>query len=151
MTIKETQQVIIELLLSTKRENMNNMVSYLAHDGFFEAPASTKYHGAYPGGLAKHSLAVYEALGDTMLRDKLKLRSGEEWEPSLARMIEAADVFQLYWSAAAKASPNVEKEWRHALDLARRNFIRPLTWEQPEPEFPSDLSHLHFATLRIEL
>ena len=95
--------------------------------------------------------AVYEALGDTMLRDKRKLRSGEEWEPALAEMIKAADVFQLYWSAAAKASPNVEKEWRQALDLARRNFIRPLTWEQPEPELPNDLSHLHFATIRIEL
>lgn len=30
--------------------------------GFFTAPASTKYHGNYPGGLFDHSLAFYEEL-----------------------------------------------------------------------------------------
>lgn len=30
--------------------------------GFFEAPASTKYHGNYPGGLAEHSNYVYKRL-----------------------------------------------------------------------------------------
>ena len=30
--------------------------------GFFEAPASTKYHGNYPGGLFDHSLVVAEEL-----------------------------------------------------------------------------------------
>lgn len=30
--------------------------------GFFDAPASTKYHGAYEGGLFDHSLAVAEEL-----------------------------------------------------------------------------------------
>lgn len=30
--------------------------------GFFDAPASTKYHGAYEGGLFDHSLAVTEHL-----------------------------------------------------------------------------------------
>lgn len=28
--------------------------------GFFDAPASTKYHGNYAGGLFDHSLAVTE-------------------------------------------------------------------------------------------
>ncbi len=30
--------------------------------GFFTAPASTKYHGAYEGGLFDHSWAVYQRL-----------------------------------------------------------------------------------------
>lgn len=30
--------------------------------GFFTAPASTKYHGAYPGGLVRHSNNVYRRL-----------------------------------------------------------------------------------------
>jgi 23S rRNA maturation-related 3'-5' exoribonuclease YhaM len=30
--------------------------------GFFDAPASTKYHSAYPGGLYDHSKAVMDAL-----------------------------------------------------------------------------------------
>ena len=31
-------------------------------EGFFTAPASTKYHGSYEGGLFDHSLAVAESL-----------------------------------------------------------------------------------------
>lgn len=42
--------------------------------GFFDAPASTKYHGAYDGGLFDHSLEVAEALVD--LTEKLEL----EWK-----------------------------------------------------------------------
>lgn len=42
--------------------------------GFFEAPASTKYHGAYAGGLYDHSLATAKALVN--LTEKLGLK----WE-----------------------------------------------------------------------
>lgn len=31
---------------------------FLSMNGFFDAPASTKYHGAYPGGLFDHSMNV---------------------------------------------------------------------------------------------
>ena len=44
--------------------------------GFFTAPASTKYHGAYEGGLFDHSLKVTEMLLE--LTDKL----GLTWERS---------------------------------------------------------------------
>lgn len=40
--------------------------------GFWDAPASTKYHGNYPGGLAEHSLAVAKNL--MMLTEKLDLK-----------------------------------------------------------------------------
>lgn len=36
---------------------------------FFEAPASSKYHLAYPGGLAIHSLNVYKRLLEITARD----------------------------------------------------------------------------------
>lgn len=38
------------------------MLEWLKANGFFEAPASTTYHGSHPGGLAKHSTAVTECL-----------------------------------------------------------------------------------------
>ena len=38
------------------------ILSHLMDIGFFEAPASTKYHGNYPGGLFDHSLVVTEEL-----------------------------------------------------------------------------------------
>jgi hypothetical protein len=39
---------------------MPNLIDWLIGTDYFVAPASTKYHGAEPGGLAKHSLNVYE-------------------------------------------------------------------------------------------
>lgn len=46
----------------------------LAYLGFFTAPASTRFHGNYAGGLFDHSLAVTESLIE--LTDKL----GLTWE-----------------------------------------------------------------------
>lgn len=37
---------------------------WLDANGFFSAPASTKYHGSYEGGLFDHSIAVMDALVD---------------------------------------------------------------------------------------
>ena len=43
------------------REN-KPLIDYLTNNGFFKAPASTKYHGNYPGGLYDHSHKVFEHL-----------------------------------------------------------------------------------------
>ena len=43
------------------REN-KPLMDYLTDNGFFKAPASTKYHGNYPGGLYDHSYRVFEQL-----------------------------------------------------------------------------------------
>jgi 23S rRNA maturation-related 3'-5' exoribonuclease YhaM len=64
----ETKQTIIDLLLSVKREGIDNLIDYLCKSDFFEAPASAKYHGACVGGLAKHSLNVYSNLKDFQKR-----------------------------------------------------------------------------------
>jgi len=58
----ETKEKIIALLLSTKRTGVDNLIDYLVREGFFEAPASTRFHGCYKGGLADHSYNVYELL-----------------------------------------------------------------------------------------
>ena len=51
-----------------------NPKEYLTANGFFTAPASTKYHGAYDGGLFDHSMNVMIKLCG--LTDKLDLK----WE-----------------------------------------------------------------------
>lgn len=54
----------IRLLSSTDRRGIDNLIEWL--DGpsadWFTAPASSRYHGAYPGGLVDHCLAVYDEL-----------------------------------------------------------------------------------------
>lgn len=56
MTQKEQ---FISLLRSTKRPGIENVISALEKTDFYEAPASTTFHGNYPGGLLEHSLNVY--------------------------------------------------------------------------------------------
>ena len=46
-----------------KREGADAFLAYLTEKtDFFTAPASTRFHGAYEGGLLEHSLNVYECL-----------------------------------------------------------------------------------------
>lgn len=44
------------------RAGAPELLKWLESTDFFSAPASTKYHGAYPGGLVDHSLNVYDEL-----------------------------------------------------------------------------------------
>ena len=95
------------------------------------------------------------ALGDRYLRDVVDLRAGEAWSDRLMEFIEQADVFQLFWSQNAMASPFVRAEWEHALALNRSNFVRPVYWEHPFPEAPGlppdRLRSLHFAQIAVAL
>jgi len=46
------------LLRSTEREGIDNVIEELQHLGFFEAPASTRFHLNEEGGLLQHSMNV---------------------------------------------------------------------------------------------
>ena len=66
------------------RQGAGDLLKYLLSDqsDFFEAPASTRFHLAYPGGLLEHSLNVYHCLKDYLSRDSVQntynLNPGEE-------------------------------------------------------------------------
>lgn len=55
----------IELLKSTNREGINDLLNWLENcTDFFTAPASTKYHLSREEGLLEHSLNVYKMLSN---------------------------------------------------------------------------------------
>jgi len=56
------KEQFIELLRSTNREGMEDLINFIEKTDFFKAPASTRFHGAYEGGLLEHSMKVYEIL-----------------------------------------------------------------------------------------
>jgi hypothetical protein len=93
---------------------------------------------------------AYEAIGMEFLRDQKVLRSGEKWNSELLSLIERADIFQLYWSEAAKGSRYVKQEWQHALAQNRENFLRPRYWKKPMPKPPRKLGKRHFAYYAME-
>ena len=45
------KEEFIELLKSTNREGMGNLLNFLEKSDFYKAPASTRFHGNYEGGL----------------------------------------------------------------------------------------------------
>lgn len=47
------------LLLSTKRQGMEELIDHMEENGFFTAPCSTSHHLSKEGGLAEHSYNVY--------------------------------------------------------------------------------------------
>lgn len=50
--------IIRDRLLSTEREGIEDLISYMQEIGFLKSPASTQFHGAYEGALAEHSINV---------------------------------------------------------------------------------------------
>lgn len=57
-------KMIKTLLLNTKRKGIEDLIAYMDEYGFFKAPCSTQYHLSKEGGLAEHSLNVYEVALD---------------------------------------------------------------------------------------
>ena len=56
-----------------KRDGADQLLEYLKNKcDFFTAPASTKYHNAFEGGLLKHTLNVYHSLVDYLSRERVK-------------------------------------------------------------------------------
>lgn len=57
-----------------KREGAQELLAWLTgtNSDFFTAPASTRYHSAYEGGLLEHSINVYECLRDYLARNRVR-------------------------------------------------------------------------------
>ena len=75
-TMTDRVDKFIEIAMTECRMVFDNqkLLDWLGDNGYFTAPASSKYHGAYPGGLYDHSEAVYNRLAE--LTSKL----GLQWE-----------------------------------------------------------------------
>ena len=56
------KELFLELFNKIQREGTVDLLAWLESSDFYTAPASTKYHGAYEGGLLEHSLNVYTEL-----------------------------------------------------------------------------------------
>ncbi len=51
--------VTLALMKRIRRKGIDDLMDFMSESNFFTSPASTMYHGNFPGGLAKHSLEVY--------------------------------------------------------------------------------------------
>lgn len=99
-----------------KREGIAKLMEWLETTDFFEAPASTKYHGAHENGLLEHSLNVYKFYRQEMfLRGKMFSGISEldsETEESIAICALFHDICKAnYYKTSYRNSKNSKGEW----------------------------------------
>ena len=81
---------------------------------FFEAPASTRFHGAYKGGLVDHSLNVYECLKDYLERPRVREIYGlnSVSEESIAIVALLHDIYKVNVYRPSKRNVKVDGQWQ---------------------------------------
>ena len=71
------------------REGADKLLEYLLSPSsdFFEAPASTRYHGSRPQGLCEHSVNVYDALVDYLSCPTVKEKYGLAYDEETVAIV----------------------------------------------------------------
>lgn len=106
---------ICELLRETGRDGVENLIYYMEKDGFFRAPCSTSHHLSKEGGLAEHSLNVYEemmilnkSLGDLASNDSVIICSLLHDLGKMGQYDKPNYIPNMLKGRATKANPNPE-------------------------------------------
>lgn len=106
-------------------------------------------------GIARSYKIAQTALGNEAFLDVDNLRAGEDWRAALARAIDEADIFQLFWSEHSANSEYCRYEWDYAMSIrcpddVCEGFIRPVYWRKPMPAPPPELSRINFRFVPFE-
>ena len=61
LNLEDQKQEFLTICRETiHRDGIEDLLGWLCKADFFTAPASTRYHGGYAGGLCQHSIDVYQ-------------------------------------------------------------------------------------------
>ena len=115
-----------------QREGADKFLDYLTNKSdFFTAPASTRYHGAYAGGLAEHSVNVYECLRAYLERPRVQELYGMQYsDESIALVSLLHDVCKI--GCYKISSRNVKDENGAWQKVPVYNFDDPLPYGHGE-------------------
>ena len=72
------KEQFLELLRQVKRDGIEELIQFLEKSDFFIAPASTRFHGNFEGGLLQHSLKVYEILEEKLKHTPVSMDISED-------------------------------------------------------------------------
>lgn len=112
MTNKDT---FIEIYTThIKREGAQSFLDFLTspRSDFFTAPASTRFHGSYEGGLLEHSLHVYDCLKDYLSRIRCREVYGMEYSAdTIATVALLHDVCKVNVYRSSLRNKKVEGQW----------------------------------------
>lgn len=103
------KEEFIELLRSTKREGIEEIIQFIEKTDFYKAPASTRFHGNYEGGLLEHSMKVYEILKHKVKNAVVDLNVSDDTIIIIALLHDICKVN--YYKVDYRNAKNERGEW----------------------------------------
>ena len=76
--MKTLKEEFLKILRTVKREGIEDLIKFMESTDFFTAPASTRFHGNYAGGLVEHSMKVYEILVEKVKNSSKKIEVSDD-------------------------------------------------------------------------
>ena len=96
------------------RDGADQFLEYLLSDksDFFTAPASTRFHGSFEGGLLEHSIHVYECLKDYLSRERCRSTYHMNYsDDTIATVALLHDVCKVNVYKSSLRNKKVNGEW----------------------------------------
>lgn len=114
--IENTKNEFVEIYKENiTRPGSDKLLNYLLSEqsDFFTAPCSTRFHGSYAGGLAQHSINVYNCLKDYLSRQRTKdVYRMNYTEESIALVSLLHDVCKMnFYSVDYRNAKNEQGVW----------------------------------------
>ena len=103
------KEEFLELLRSTKREGIEEVIQFIEKTDFYKAPASTRFHGNYEGGLLEHSMKVYEILKHKVEKAIVDLNVSDDTVIIIALLHDICKVN--YYKVDYRNAKNERGEW----------------------------------------
>lgn len=107
------------------RAGADKLLAWLEENGFFNAPASTKYHGAYAGGLVEHSNNVFNRL--LRLAQEEDTRNGRQYAKytvdTLAAVALLHDICKADAYKTEKKSQKIDGKWQEVEQYTYTNHF----------------------------
>ncbi len=112
LNLEEVKQEFLEIYYDNiERDGAEELLNYLEKTDFFVAPASSKFHSNFEGGLCQHSINVYKRL--LVL---IKQEYGDNWQEkispeSVAIMGLLHDICKTNFYSVEMRNVKVDGEW----------------------------------------
>lgn len=94
-----------------KREGAKELRDYLSKSDFFTAPASSRFHSAFEGGLCFHSIKVYERLKKLVSQEWGESYAEKASEETLAILGLLHDLCKIEYYKTDMRNQKVNGEW----------------------------------------
>lgn len=110
---KENVEFFKATLSSVVRDGIDDLLRFIEKSDFYTAPASTRFHGAFEGGLLEHSIQVYNCLM------KKKYIEGTVWHDVLSDVSDESiaisallhDLCKTYFYSVEMRNKKVDGSW----------------------------------------